>query len=174
MVITYRRSSNQANSVYLDIPARYRKKICGMCGNFNGNQRDDMMNLDGKKVAKSLKEFLGWMKIKYKGDLSTVWVYTAKKSREYMSVIFSWNWDVASNCNVSSPLSNTCLSCRVSNFVTDVLATQGHGTRAAMILTYIFPEIFWFIHKIMHKDPFSIVISSKFLIPQIGSEFQCM
>ena len=58
----------------MDIPARYRKKICGMCGNFNGNQRDDMMNFDGKRVAKSLKEFLGWMKVDYEGDLSKVWV----------------------------------------------------------------------------------------------------
>ena len=75
LVITYWRHTKQANGVYMDIPARYRKKICGMCGNFNGNQRDDMMNFDGKRVARSLKEFLGWMKVDYEGDLSKVWVH---------------------------------------------------------------------------------------------------
>lgn len=34
--------------VVVNIPREYANKVCGICGNFNGNQTDDFLNPDGE------------------------------------------------------------------------------------------------------------------------------
>ncbi|CAI9601662.1 unnamed protein product [Staurois parvus] len=34
--------------VVVNIPGEYANKVCGICGNFNGNQTDDFLNPDGE------------------------------------------------------------------------------------------------------------------------------
>lgn len=58
LIITY----DLVYHVTVTVPGNYREKVCGLCGNFNGNNKDDFQ-MSNNKLATNVNDFGGSWKV---------------------------------------------------------------------------------------------------------------
>lgn len=53
-------SYDSAGAVHVTVPATYSRKVCGMCGNFNGDRNDDYSRPDGSDAPDATALATSW------------------------------------------------------------------------------------------------------------------
>lgn len=48
------------NGVQVSVPTRFKRRTCGLCGNFNGDFSDDLRNKKGLLMADVNRFFKSW------------------------------------------------------------------------------------------------------------------
>lgn len=51
---------NWANAVYVTLPSNYMGAVCGLCGNYNGKQQDDLIPKNGDKPVSPIEFGTSW------------------------------------------------------------------------------------------------------------------
>ncbi|CAM9132617.1 unnamed protein product, partial [Lampetra fluviatilis] len=51
---------DRRTSIFVKLDSKYKGKVCGLCGNFNGDVRDDFTTRDGSAVASAVDFGNGW------------------------------------------------------------------------------------------------------------------
>lgn len=51
---------DKQNSLQVYIPRSFKNKVCGLCGNFNGNPKDDFFSKRGFKATDTAALFNSW------------------------------------------------------------------------------------------------------------------